>query len=130
MFLQEETTLDRAISFYEHQMKTIGTSCHEAQLFVWLSSLRSYHKDFDRLLKQYIIPLSIDYDNSVPVCPNCRNSNGLYNSKGNINYYCGDCGQALWWAETDEDWQEKEENPLKDVQTKPLPTKTEYVGWA
>ncbi len=32
------------------------------------------------------------------VCPKCKSNTGLYNKYGELNSYCGVCGQKLLWA--------------------------------
>ena len=39
------------------------------------------------------------YDDDYEVCPNCGSGEYLHNEDGNRNSFCGQCGQAIDWAE-------------------------------
>lgn len=40
-----------------------------------------------------------DDDSSILACPYCGSGEYLHNLDGNVNQYCGQCGQKIDWSE-------------------------------
>lgn len=96
MFLDKCTTLEKATEYYKKQYEELGSESHESQLFVWLTSLKSYHNNY-QWMNQRLIPTDVIIEDFTAYCPDCKSPHFMFSPDGEPNDFCGNCGQALFW---------------------------------